>query len=54
MAAAKNMTPEQRVERARNAARAGQLNVAVKVATTRAHELTPDQRDIMIRALRAG
>jgi hypothetical protein len=54
VAAATNMTKEERVERARTASRAGALTIAYRTVTTRAAEIPPEQRDLMILALRSA
>lgn len=47
MAASRNLTPEQRIERARGAYLAGAVNTVAR----RVRELTPDQRERIAAAI---
>ena len=53
MAASKTLTPEQRTERARNAARArNSVDAHIRALVDAAPKLTPDQRDRLAALLR--
>lgn len=51
MAAAKNMTPEQRQERSRLAVRAMQRKVAIRLVTEQTEVFSQDERRAMLAAL---